>query len=64
MAQAPASSREELLAWVPPSLTGQASLTPGSAPGGVVGKTTAFNYCYHHPGSCGDYDGASVSHSA
>lgn len=26
--------------------------------------TTAPNYCYHRHGSCGDYDCASVSHSA
>lgn len=27
-------------------------------------ETTAPNYCYHRHGSCGDYDCASVSHSA
>lgn len=27
-------------------------------------ETTVSNYCYHHHGSCGDYYGTSVSHSA
>lgn len=39
-----------------PNLTGQ--------PHPRQWETIAPNYCYHHLGSCGDYDGACVSHSA
>lgn len=45
MAKVLTSSREDPLAWVPPSLTGQPH--PSSVPWGSW-ETTAPNYCYHH----------------
>lgn len=44
-----------------PHLIGQHH--PGLCSWGEL-ETTAPNYCYHRHGSCGDYDCASVSHSA